>query len=125
MRNTIQKEIIKDALFSLANHPTADEVYAFIHAKHPTVSKATVYRVLGAMAETGHAKRYVCPHGADFFDHNLDNHYHLKCEDCGRVFDIDIPFMESLNENKNSDVTIFSHQIIFSGICKKCKRKGD
>lgn len=123
MRNTIQKEIIKDALFSLANHPTADEVYAYIHTKHSTISKATVYRVLGMMAEDGNAGRYVCPHGADFFDHNLDKHYHLKCENCGKIFDMDIPFMENLN--KNNDVTIFSHQIIFNGICKKCKSKGD
>ena len=41
-RNTIQKQLVLDAVAQLADHPTADEVYAHIAQKHPTVSKATV-----------------------------------------------------------------------------------
>ena len=119
MRNTIQKEIVKTALTSLANHPSADEVYDFIHISHPTISRATVFRVLNSMVEKGSAKRYTSTFGADFFDHNTHNHYHLKCESCQRVYDVDIPYMDKLN-NLN-DVKVFSHQIIFSGLCKKCK----
>ncbi|WP_419550310.1 transcriptional repressor, partial [Paratractidigestivibacter faecalis] len=44
-RNTVQREIILEELRGLANHPTADEVYESVHAKHPSISKATVYRI--------------------------------------------------------------------------------
>lgn len=124
MRNTLQKQIIKDALCTLANHPNADEVYSFIHEKHSTISKATVYRVLGNMAETNNALRLVCPGSADRFDHRLNNHYHIKCEKCNRIFDVDIPYMDSLNNSVDKDFTVFSHQIIFSGICRNCKNEG-
>ncbi|MBE7054386.1 MAG: transcriptional repressor [Ruminococcaceae bacterium] len=125
MRNTMQKDIIKNALISLANHPTADEVYDFIHKDYPSISRATVYRVLNVMAQSGSAKRYVSTSGADFFDHQTYNHYHLKCENCQRVYDMEIPFMDNLNHNSDKDVTVFSHQIIFNGLCKKCNNKGD
>ena len=46
-RNTVQRQIIADALRALANHPTADEVYEAVHAEHPSVGRATVYRTLG------------------------------------------------------------------------------
>ncbi len=52
-RNTIQKQLVLDAVFRLANHPTAEEVYAEVARSHPTVSKATVYRNLGSLSEDG------------------------------------------------------------------------
>ena len=41
-RNTIQRQIVLQAVNQLHNHPTADAIYAFIAAQHPTISKATV-----------------------------------------------------------------------------------
>ena len=120
MRNTVQKEIIKNALLSLANHPNADEVYAYVHSSHPTISKATVYRVLNGMASGGSAQKFVSENGANFFDHRLDKHYHLKCDRCGKIFDVDIPFMENLNDINSEKFFVSSHQIIFRGICKQC-----
>ena len=52
-RNPIQKQLVLDAVFRLANHPTAEEVYAEVARSHPTVSKATVYRNLGSLSEDG------------------------------------------------------------------------
>ena len=124
MRNTLQKQIVKDALYALGNHPTAEEVYTEVHKDHPSVSKATVYRILGNMAESKNALRLVCPGGADCFDHRLDSHYHIKCEKCGRIYDVDIPYMENLNDLVSKEFTVFSHQIIFSGICRNCKNEG-
>ena len=63
-RQTIQRELIKQELCSMANHPTADEVYASIHEKHPTISKATVFRTLGRLADDGEALRVRINNGA-------------------------------------------------------------
>lgn len=43
-RNTIQRQIVLQAVNQMHNHPTADAIYAVIAAQHPTISKATVYR---------------------------------------------------------------------------------
>ena len=70
-RNTIQKQLVLDAVFRLANHPTAEEVYAEVARSHPTVSKATVYRNLGSLSEDGLLRHIKMPGGADRFDHML------------------------------------------------------
>ena len=53
-RQTKQKQIIYDALKTL-DHPTATEVYGYVHEIVPTVSRATVFRVLGGFATNGRA----------------------------------------------------------------------
>ena len=39
-RNTIQRQIVLQAVNQMHNHPTADAIYAVIAAQHPTISKA-------------------------------------------------------------------------------------
>ena len=53
-RQTKQKQIIYDALKAL-DHPTATEVYGYVHDTYPTVSRATVFRVLSGFALNGRA----------------------------------------------------------------------
>ena len=76
-RNTIQKQLVLDAVFRLANHPTAEEVYAEVARSHPTVSKATVYRNLGSLSEDGLLRHIKMPGGADRFDHMLLEQHHM------------------------------------------------
>ena len=52
-RNTVQRQIVLQAVRSLHDHPTADSVYAVIAAEHPSISKATVYRNLNQLALQG------------------------------------------------------------------------
>ena len=60
-RNTIQRQIVLQAVNQLHNHPTADAIYAFIAAQHPTISKATVYRNLNQLAPSAAAfLMYLC-----------------------------------------------------------------
>ena len=82
-RNTIQKQLVLDAVFRLANHPTAEEVYAEVARSHPTVSKATVYRNLGSLSEDGLLRHIKMPGGADRFDHMLLEHRE-RCAGRGR-----------------------------------------
>ena len=56
-RKTKQKQAIYDALAAL-DHPTATQVYERVHEEHPTVSRGTVFRVLGGFAERGHELAY-------------------------------------------------------------------
>ena len=45
-RNTIQKELIRNAVYDMKRHVTANEVYDFLKATYPTIGKGTVYRNL-------------------------------------------------------------------------------
>ena len=64
-RNTIQKQLVLEAICALKNHPTVDEVYKYIAEKYPGISKGTVYRNINTLVNTGMLARIVCPSGPD------------------------------------------------------------
>ena len=122
-RNTNQKKIIRSVLCEL-NHPSASMVYKAVHEKYPTISRATVYRVCAAMAEFGEVRRFTFAGADDRFDITVKPHYHIVCRNCGKVCDVDLPFMETL-ENHITDAsgyTVEAHSLEFSGICPECKK---
>ena len=122
-RNTIQRTVIEAELRALANHPTADEVYEAVHAEHPTISKATVYRTLGRLADEGEITRVRINNGADRFDHQTFAHYHVRCTRCGRVDDVMIAQVSGIEEAaaEASGYRISGHTLQFDGICPTCQ----
>lgn len=121
-RKTIQCALVYETVKKLKNHATADEIYEEIAKEYPNVGRGTVYRNLQKLSEAGDIKKVEVPDGADRYDHFCENHYHVKCRECGRVFDVDMPFisdMESKIVNKNGFVFL-GHSVMFSGICPEC-----
>ena len=121
-RNTIQCSLVLETVNQLHCHATADEVYNAIVTDHPTVSRATVYRNLNRLSETGKIRKIEIPGGPDRFDHQRHEHYHVKCVECGQVFDVDMDYIADLDE-KIKDAHGFQftgHNIIFTGICPGC-----
>lgn len=123
-RNTIQKELVLDAVLCMHHHVTADEVYEFIRKDHPTIGKGTVYRNLAVLTEEGKIQKVEIPDGPDRFDYITDKHFHVRCVKCGRVFDVEmekIPELWELVKDSNG-VTILDYDILFKGICEECKK---
>lgn len=123
-RNTIQYSLVFEAVKKLQCHATADEVYEEIAKEHPTISRGTVYRNLQRLCEMGEIRRREIPGGADRFDHRCDDHYHVRCIKCGRVFDVDMEYLPDL-ENSIRDAHGFQftgHDIVFRGVCPACGR---
>lgn len=122
-RNTIQRTFVLEAVNKLRCHATADEIYSEIVREHPTISRATVYRNLNLLAEMGEIRRLEIPGSADRFDHIPERHCHVKCEKCGRLFDVDMDFVSGL-ESGIRDAHGFDftgYDILFHGVCPGCK----
>lgn len=121
-RNTIQKQLVIDAVSRMADHPTAEQVYMEVVRTHPTVSKATVYRNLSGLSADGFLRRIQMPGGADRFDHRLTAHQHILCRQCGLF--TDVPFAQDpALDNAAAQATGFqgvTHDIIFCGVCPAC-----
>ena len=119
---TKQKQIIYDALTTL-DHPTATEVYGYVHGIYPTVSRATVFRVLGGFAANGRALELKVAGNEVRYDYNVEPHYHAHCEKCGRVTDVmatGIPF-DGLKVTGAQGFEVRGYSIEFFGTCKACK----
>ena len=124
-RHTVQKEIVYAALCGLHNHPTADAVCREVQREHPSVSRATVYRVLNNMAEQGKILRLNMD-GADHYDHQTHRHHHVQCICCGKVADVMTEELGDLTAlvTDSGSYEILGAAVLFRGICKECKQRG-
>ena len=124
-RNTIQRILVLEAVNRLRCHATADEIYAVIAKEHPHISRATVYRNLNLLAELGEIRKLEIPGAADRFDHRCHDHCHVRCETCGRVFDVDMEYVAGLEQNiRDAHGFAFTgYDILFRGICPECRKK--
>ena len=125
-RNTKQQEIVAEHLAALPGHVTAEEVYASVHAAHPSISKATVYRVLNKMAASSKAIKIPVSGGADRFETATQPHCHIVCSICGRVDDVMLdPSLDGIDEIAQrmvDDYKISGHELQFFGVCKRCQQ---
>ena len=115
-RNTVQRAMTLEAVRRLHSHPTAEEVYRQVAAEHPSVSRATVYRNLRQLAESGLLLKINTTDGADHFDRRCDAHYHAGCLRCGRVFDVEL-----LGDTHGFAVS--GYDLLFRGVCPECGGK--
>ena len=60
-RNTIQKDLVKNTVYEMRRHVTANEVYEFIKEAYPTIGKGTVYRNLDILVEEGALRKVEVP----------------------------------------------------------------
>lgn len=120
-RNTVQKDIIIDALTYL-NHPTAEEILDAIVQKEGSFSKATLYRNLAKFIKEGTIEKVCLGEDAVRYELAKGFHYHLICNKCGRVDNLVLPKPLALPA-KLLGYEIDSHTLIFNGTCPKCLEK--
>lgn len=121
-RQTKQKQIIYDALTTL-DHPTATEVYGYVHEHFPTVSRATVFRVLGGFAANGKALELRAAGNEVRYDYNVMPHYHAHCAKCGRVADVvatGLP-VGGMTISTENGFSVNGYSVEFYGTCKDCQ----
>lgn len=126
MRLTTQRQIILEELGKVTSHPTANEVYDMVRKRLPRIGLGTVYRNLELLAESGVILKLEVGGTQKRFDATVDPHYHIRCAQCGKVDDIEIPVQEQIEDaaHQASSYEILGHHIEFSGICSSCQEKG-
>ena len=124
-RNTIQRRLVFEAVSYLGSHPTADEVYAYLHDNHPSISRATVYRNLNQLVENGELVNIGIFGSSNRFDHNRHPHLHLICNHCLSIKDLhgDVSGLVEQISRENAGVEIATLSLSISGICTDCAAK--
>lgn len=103
-------------------HLTAEEAFLLAKKKKIDVSMASIYRILGKLADDGLIRRFSVAGGADVFDKTLDEHEHLICSKCGKVKDIHIKDLKK-KLVKEVGVEISDYELSINYICDDCKKK--
>ena len=121
-RQTKQKQIIYDALKTL-NHPTATEVYGYVRERHPTVSRATVFRVLGGFAASGRALELRAAGNEVRYDYNIAPHCHGRCVACGKLADVRATGLteNGIEATAYDGFLVEGYTLEFFGTCETCR----
>lgn len=88
LKLTPQRMAIVRELAADPTHPTAQELYERLREALPTMSFATVYNTLDALAAAGLCEALSLSPGASRFDPNMEPHHHAVCDRCGLVRDV-------------------------------------
>ena len=92
LRRTMQRDAIIEAAFSHTDHYTAEDLLTRARVLEPSVSRATVYRTLPLLVESGLLKELDLGKDQMFYDPNyIDHprHSHLICVDCNRIVEFE------------------------------------
>jgi len=124
IKRTRQKEAILSVLRNTTSHPTADWVYTEVRKEIPNISLGTVYRNLRLLRQSGEISEIDLGSTFSRFDGRPENHYHFRCERCGRVFDVDEPVNTELDKKvaRETGFKISYHRLEFRGLCRECQK---
>ncbi len=126
MKYSKQRELILQAVTESPVHPTADTVYERVRQENSKISLGTVYRNLNFLSKMGMIKKVAMPTGSDRFDSRLDEHYHMICDACGRVFDVECGSLDGLDRQLLEDrgFQVRSRHLLLTGLCRECREAG-
>lgn len=122
VRITPQRHAILEYLISSHTHPTADEIYKALDGDFPNMSVATVYNNLRVFRNAGLVKELTYGDSSSRFDFITHDHYHIICDECGKIVDFHHPGLEEV-EQLASHLTGFkvnSHRLEVYGTCPDC-----
>ena len=124
IKKSKQREAIIRVLRSTRSHPSAVWIYEEVKKEIPNVALATVYRNLRILKDSGEILEACIADDTALFDGNTQKHYHFRCEQCGKVIDLDEPVdtaIETRIANKTG-LKVTHHYLELRGLCLDCQK---
>ena len=128
-RVTVQRKVIIDTAFSTQQHFTAEQLLAWSRGRDKSVSRATVYRTLPLLTESGLVREMDFGKDHKFYDPNYaehPRHNHIICQDCEKIVEFDSEKIERL-ENEISHrlgFAVKAHRLQITATCEELKKLG-
>jgi Fur family ferric uptake transcriptional regulator len=97
LRVTNQRLAIFEAAYAAEGHYTADDLLDSSRAIDSSVSRATVYRSLPILIDSGALREVDVGHDNKYYmanRHKKNFQAQVVCDNCGKIFEVDAPFME-------------------------------
>lgn len=125
MKYSKQRNLILETVIRNPIHPTADQVYTQLHEANPNISLGTVYRNLNLLSEIGQLRRISVANGCDRFDGRLDSHFHMICDECEKVIDVEMDFDTDIEKSveEKTGYIVKKLDLVFNGVCPDCQKK--
>ncbi len=129
LRLTSQRQAIIDTVFNTDQHFTAEQLLEWSRLRDRSVSRATVYRTLPLLTESGLVREMDFGKDYKFYDPNYadhPNHSHIICQDCEKIVEFESDKIEKLE----SEIThrlgfeLKTQRLQITGRCEELKKLG-
>ena len=122
---TRERKLILDKVFSIDGHSEADEIFLRLKKDKKDVSRATVYRTLGLLVDSGLVRKVYLGEDHIHYEHTFGHthHDHLVCLKCGKVIEFSDKKIEKLQSSvcQENGFKELSHTVQIFGYCKGCR----
>ena len=124
LKATPQRLAVYEALIARIDHPSPEDIYRAVRKRLPTLSLATVYNTLDALASHGLASEVALLHESKRYDANLNPHHHLICTSCQAIVDIHNEKFDALELPKGLvDFVPEKVSVQILGLCTRCAKE--
>jgi Fur family ferric uptake transcriptional regulator len=123
LKLTAERQALFDEIFARHEHFEADELLVRLRTKHTKISRATIYRTLDLLVDSGIVGRVRIGESGYRYERLRagEHHDHLICNECGRVIEFFEPRIESLQDEVCERYGFLPHSHQMRGICKQCR----
>jgi Fur family ferric uptake transcriptional regulator len=119
---------VVEKLLSVKGHVAADDLIELLRRDKTPVSKATVYRTLGLVSQSGLVDGHDFDGGRRLYEPMVGraHHDHLFCIACGKVIEFEDEGIEKLQDDvvRRHEFTPVYHSHKIFGYCAPCAKKG-
>lgn len=130
LKLTPQRIAIVRELADDLSHPTAQDLFERLRVSFPTMSFATVYNTLDALARCGLSTSLHLG-GPVRFDPNVAPHHHAVCDKCGAITDLHVPtkgrprarvleLSPTSSSGEKLRFQVRAEERIYRGLCGRC-----
>jgi Fur family transcriptional regulator, ferric uptake regulator len=129
LRITSQREAIIETVFNTEEHFTAEQLLAWSRERDKSVSRATVYRTLPLLTESGLVREMDFGKDYKFYDPNYadhPNHNHIICQDCEKIVEFESEKICRIEDEITSKLgfSIKTQRLQITGSCEELKKLG-
>lgn len=127
LKSTPERLEVLREVFGRETHFAIEDVAQALRRRGRRVSRATVYRTLSLLAETGLIREAVRGSGYIHYEHvrESEHHDHLFCVHCGTVVEFVSPQVERIQDGicRRHGFTPLSHTHQINGLCGRCEAR--
>ncbi len=129
LRLTSQRQAIIEAVFGTREHFTADQLLVWSRERDRSVSRATVYRTLPLLTESGLVREMDFGKEHKFYDPNYaqsPDHNHIICADCERIVEFESDQIARIESeiSRKLGFAVKSQRLQITATCEELKRRG-
>jgi len=127
LRFTRERELLLAAIFHAPRHFEAEDLIRTVHERNSRVSRATIYRTLSLLEESGILQKSLFGHNRHFYESVVGRHHHdhIVCIRCGQIREFDDSRIEAVQIEmcERFGYTMVDHLHEIFGVCSACQKQ--